>query len=132
MKKGFDHLADGKRIDVILQCVLFVLMIFAVWKSGLGLFGLYVMGIGHILSSLVWVFILSGDTPKLASGNIIRTLCLSVAAILFLTLLIDDSAFLSLSCYMVIIGPILGLSYFIITIKEIAFYAKARKPYYLL
>lgn len=132
MKKTFETIALWKRIDIVFQCLVFLVMLFTVCRTEFSIFGLYIMASGQILSCIIWTFALSGGMFRLHAGNIIRVIFIITALILAIILGLNKEVFMMASIMMLLIGPVLGISYFVITIKEYHFYSKARKPYYLL
>lgn len=132
MKKTLELIAGFKKADLVFQCIAFVLMILTVTQTSYGPFGLYVMAIAQCFSCLLWVFFLAGDTPKHGAGTYIRTIFLIILGITLLALFRFQDAFMIVSYILLLIGPFLGIAYFTITIVEINFYQKVRKPYYLL
>lgn len=133
MKQTLALAAFWKKADIIFQCVLFLVMILVVCLTPLNIFGLYVMAVGQIISAALWFFSLKeSDAPQLKSAERIRVTFLVTAVILIVLLIADLGVFVWASIFMLLIGPILGISYFSITISEYRFYATARKPYYLL
>lgn len=132
MKKTIELIACFKKADLAFQCIAFLSMVLTVTQTSYGPFGLYVMAIAQCFSCVLWVFFLAGDTPRYAAGTYIRTVFLIILAIMLLALLWLQDAFMLASYILLIVGPVLGVAYFIITILEINFYQKVRKPYYLL
>lgn len=132
MKQVLNNVALGKKIDVVFQVVAFLVMIVAVTQTSYGPFGLYVMAIAQCFSCVLWVFFLAGDTPKHPAGTYIRAIFLIILGITLLALLRLQDAFMIVSYILLLVGPFLGIAYFITTIVEINFYQKVRKPYYLL
>lgn len=133
MKKTFEQIAFYKKLDIAFQCIAFAVALVAVFFSPISIFGLYIMGLAQALSSVVWLIadkvysVQQRPYGKVLRVSIIVIICLSV-----LLLLINSIAFLWLSCFLLLGGPVLGISYFVTTIKEQEFYARSRKPYYLL
>jgi hypothetical protein len=132
MKQVIALAAFWKKVDIIFQCVLFLLMLVAVFLTQLGVFGLYLMALGQLVSAVMWFFSLNVDTPKLKSANFLRFAVMVIMVILGIILVIDTGLFLAASMFMLWIGPVVGFGYFIITIVEYRFYTRVRKPYYLL
>jgi hypothetical protein len=131
MKQVLNHVAIGKKVDAVFQIIAFLGMIVVVTRTGFSLFGLYTLAIAQCISCIAWSLYFTGDTPQYKSGTTIRRIFLIVLALLLLCAL-DKGAFMGISFFMLVLGPILGLAYFVITINEITFYNEARKPYYLL
>jgi len=133
MKHVLALTAFWKKVDIIFQCVLFLIMLIVVCCTPLNIFGLYVMATGQIISAVLWFFSLKeSDAPQLRSAKRIRSIFLVTGTILIGALMLNMGVFVWISICMLLIGPVLGISYFTITISEYRFYANARKPYYLL
>jgi hypothetical protein len=131
MKQVLNNVAMFKKVDAVFQVIAFLAMIAVVAQTGFGLFGLYTLAIAQCISCIAWSLFFTGDTPRYKSGTTIRRIFLMVLALLALSAL-DEGVLFGVSLFMLILGPILGLAYFTITINEIVFYSEARKPYYLL
>jgi hypothetical protein len=129
MKQVLNQVALFKKIDAGLQIVAFFSMIFIVTQ--VGTFGLYSFAIIQCISCVLWSLFFNGDTPRYKAGTFIRRVFLIVLPILLLTIL-NGEIFFATSLCMLFFGPLMGIAYFIIGLKEIVFYNNARKPYYLL
>jgi len=132
VKQTFGNLALGKKIDLGLQVLAFGGVLLLYQTKGIGLFVFYLVGAVQRVSALLWTLYFHKGPPAYSSAVTIRYIFLSVAPFLALTCLAGDGAILLVNCIMLFAGPLLGVSYFIITILEIRYYSKARKPYYLL
>ena len=132
MKKTLELIARFKKADLVFQCIAFLLMVITVIQTSYGPFGLYVMAIAQCFSCILWIFFLAGDTPRHSAGTFIRILFLIILGMILLALTKLSDGFIAVSYLLLFAGPFLGLAYFIITIVEINFYQKVRKPYYLL
>jgi hypothetical protein len=132
MKKTFERIALWKTIDLCIQGILFVVMLCMICCSSWFLFGMYIMGAAHLLSSIIWAFILDWGMPQYGPARNLRKIILFVGTLLVIMWLFNKSLFFASSMYMVFIGPVLGICYCRFTIIERSFYANARKPYYLL
>ncbi len=85
------------------------------------------------LSALFWSLFFTSETPQMKAGRFIRRAFIVTMLILLLSWLLQNGAVIFGVLYLMIFaGPVLGFSYFFITLREISFYRKARKPYYLL
>jgi hypothetical protein len=131
MRRVLNNVAIGKKIDVVFQVIAFLAMIAVVPQTSFGLFGLYTLAIAQCISCIAWGLYFTVYTPRYKCGTTIRRVFLIVLALLALCAL-DEGLLFGVSLFMLVLGPVLGLAYFIITINEIVFYSEARKPYYLL
>jgi hypothetical protein len=131
MKQVLNNVALFKKVDVIFQIIAFLAMILVVTQTSFSLFGLYTLAIAQCTSCIVWSIFFRGSTPRYKSGTTIRKAFLIALAFLLLCAF-DSGAFLGISLLMLVLGPVLGIAYFVITINEMTFYSEARKPYYLL
>jgi hypothetical protein len=131
MKRVLNNVAIGKKADAVFQIIAFLAMIAVVAQTSFGPFGLYTLAIAQCISCIVWSLYFTGDTPRYKGGTTIRRIFLVVLALLLLCVL-DRGVFFGVSLFMLVLGPILGLAYFTVTVNEIVFYSEARKPYYLL
>ncbi|WP_118975453.1 hypothetical protein [Taibaiella koreensis] len=132
MKNTFRNLVLGKKIDLSLQVLTFPVVLWLCKSSSLGPFALYIIGAVQTGSALLWTLYFRNSAPAYVSGAWIRGAFLILAPFLALMVLAGTDALLLMSCCMLVIGPVLGTTYFMITILEIRYYSKARKPYYLL
>jgi len=132
MKQTFGNLALGKKIDLGLQVLAFAGVLLLYQTRGTGLLVFYFAGAVQTFSALLWTLYFHKGPPAYTSAVAIRYTFLSVAPFLALTCLAGEGGIFLINCIMLIAGPLLGVSYFIITILEIRYYSKARKPYYLL
>lgn len=131
MKRVLNNIAIGKKVDALFQIFAFFVMIIVVTQTSFSLFGLYTLAIAQCISCIAWSLYFTGDTPRYKGGTTIRRIFLIVLVLLALCAF-DNGAFFGISLFMLVLGPILGLAYFVITVNEIVFYSEARKPYYLL
>jgi hypothetical protein len=131
MKQVLNNVAIWKKVDAVLQIVAFLAMIAIVTQTSFGPFGLYTLAIAQCISCITWNLYFTGDTPRYKGGTTIRRIFLIVLALLALCAF-DKGVFFGASLFMLVLGPGLGLAYFIITVNEVVFYSEARKPYYLL
>jgi hypothetical protein len=131
MKQVLNNVALGKKIDIVFQIVAFLAMIIVVTQTSYGLFGVYTLAIAQCISCIAWSLFFTGDTPRYKGGTTIRRIFLIVLALLALCAF-DKGAFFGISLFMLVLGPGLGIAYFVITVNEMTFYSEARKPYYLL
>lgn len=131
MKQVLNSVAIFKTADAVFQALAFVAMLLVTTQTSFGPFGLYILAIAQCLSCIVWSLYFTGDTPRYRGATVIRKTFLIVLALLLLSAF-DGGAFIGLSYLMLLLGPVLGVAYFVITIQEIKYYQKARKPYYLL
>lgn len=132
MKQTFGNVALGKKTDLALQVLTFPVMLFLTQVRDVGPFAMYLMALVQTISALLWTIYFWNRVPAFRAGGWIRAIFLVVAAVLILVILAIPHMFLGLSLCMLIAGPPLGIAYFIITISEVRYYNKARKPYYLL
>lgn len=133
MSQHFDAVANVKIADAIVQVLVFAfLLVTVVLKLPLMVYGVLAMAGIQILSCLLWSLYFTAEVPRLKAGTYIRRAFFITLGILALGLLLFKSYFLLLLYLMIIAGPIQGFAYFFITLREVSFFRKARKPYYLL
>jgi hypothetical protein len=133
MKQVMSNVAMFKKIDAALQVVVFTILCIAcsVNKSHV-VWYMLTMAALHIISCITWSLFFIGDTPVYKAGRFIRRLFLVIMCVALPVVVMGDALFFYFAVIMLYLGPICGLLYFIITLLEINFYSKARKPYYLL
>lgn len=136
MRKTFETIALWKKLDIVFQCLLFILMIFVIAFeecSLSSLFGLYIMGLAQLISSIAWILYLKrNDIPAMNGSMQFRVAIVIIATVIALSILLNVLVFILLSLTMIVIGPFLCINYFLLTLNELKYYSNARKPYYLL
>lgn len=133
MSRHFDTVANIKVADAVIQVLIFAFLLATiVLKLSLFAYGIYAMAGIQVLSCLLWSLYFTAEVPRLKAGTFIRRTFFVTLLILTLSLLLFKSYFLLLLYLMIFAGPIQGFAYFFITLREISFFRKARKPYYLL
>ncbi len=133
MSRRFDAVANVKLADAVIQVLVFAfLLVTVVLKLRLVFYGVLAMAGIQVLSCLLWSLYFTAGVPRLKAGTYIRRAFFITLGILALSLLLFKSYFLLCLYLMIFAGPIQGFAYFLITLKEISFFRKARKPYYLL
>lgn len=133
MKQVLNRVAMLKKADAIIQIIAFVVLGFvAVMDGALSYYCMLGMAGVQLLSCVSWMVFFSGDTPRVRSGTIIRRTFLVILITVACCLLVSLKLLLPTAVVMLVVGPVCGLIYFIVTIVEAGFYRKARKPYYLL
>lgn len=133
MSQTYDGVADVKIADAVIQVLVFAFLLVTIClQSQLFYYGVLTMAGVQVLSCLLWSLYFTAGVPRLKSGTYIRRAFFITLGILGLSFLLFKSWFLLLLYLMIIAGPLQGFLYFAITIKEISFFRKARKPYYLL
>lgn len=110
-----------KYIQVVTACIALALAPFT-W-----LMSLFLLGIVHALSTICWAFV--PGAPRLRGRKILEPVNI-VVVILFAGCMIigryasgDQLAVIAIGG-LLCIGPVLGISYFILTLKEISYYRK--------
>ena len=135
MKTTLQHIALFKRIDASLQLLLFGALI-CVCLLDIELIGhcMFIFGGFQVLSCISWLLVLSGDVPRYSAGVFIRWLFIVILAIIGMSCFIGmhSDLLFTVMVIMLLVGPLCGLAYFIITLLEYGYYSRARKPYYLL
>lgn len=132
MESKFEEIALAKKVDVVYQCLCFVFMVFVVIYTDLKIFGLYIMAAGQVLSALCWLIYFQNDMPQRKFDKGLRWLFVIGGLLIVLSGMVLPVAFMCISWILLVVGPILGITYFVTSIAEARFYSKARKPYYLL
>lgn len=132
MKNTFSLIAAFKKADAAFQVlVLLVMLLILLWFNWLP-FGLYIIAAAQSLSCIAWSLFFTGKAPATQAGRTIRLIFLVILAELALVYCIGSAFFLFASMVLLFLGPVLGIAYFIITIREMVYYRDARKPYYML
>jgi|GEM_PF-1831589 len=126
----FDHTASLKTADIIVQAIAFLVAVCLLLAEG-SLLVLYITGSVQSLSSIVWSLYFRRDIPGYRAGMRIRCLFHVIAVLLLLSLVLRPRPDV-LTWLLLAAGPVPGLAYFIVSIREAAYYGKARKPFYLL
>lgn len=133
MKQVLNRVAIWKKADAVIQVIVFlVLGVVALNDGALTYYCMFGMAALQILSCISWLLFFNGDTPRLKAGTLIRRTFLVILIVFTATLLVSLKFLFGLAIIMLFVGPVCGLIYFIVTIVEMNFYKKARKPYYLL
>lgn len=128
MKNTFHLIAEKKKADLGFQIGGFVIMLILFFQ--IGPFAMFFEALVQVISCCLWITTLK-DTPQLTSGKRIRKFMMILFVILCISAFIPGWNFI-VCLLMLFAGPVIGMSYFIITLKEIIYYRDARKPYYLL
>jgi hypothetical protein len=132
MRKTFEVIALGKKVDIVFQSIVFAIMIFLFISTSWSFFWWYLMAGAQLLSCIVWVVALKSDVPKPKGRDNLRKAIIIVCVAIACSIFLDVCLFIFLSASMIIIGPLLGVNYFLQTVDELKYYSNARKPYYLL
>jgi hypothetical protein len=133
MKQVLSNVAMFKKVDAILQVILFTILgIICTTNVSYLVWCMLSMAALHIISCIAWSLFFAGDVPGFKAGRFIRRLFIVIMCIALLAVLISGGIFFFFAIVMLYLGPACGLAYFIITLLEIDFYKKARKPFYLL
>lgn len=125
MKKQCRLIVRMKAVDVYLQIACFIFMISSI-TANTNIFGLSVgiMALEQCLSTLYWLAFPAKAIPRMASGIFIRSAFCIVIAGLMLCFVLKPDFTLNVLFAMIVIGPVLGLSYFIISVAEVSFYTR--------
>lgn len=133
MNQTFDGTANLKMTDAVIQVLVFTFLLVSICYQTLFLYGILAMAGIQCLSTLLWTLFFIGGRPQTKSGRYIRGAFIITMTLLLICYLLQYGPLVLAVLYiMIIVGPVLGFSYFIITLREFSFYRKARKPYYLL
>lgn len=132
MKTTLSRISLWKYADLVVQFLAFLAMLLLFLHFDWGAFAFFVEAAVQMISCLIWSIYFSKDIPGYRAGVFIRRLFWSVSIIWVIPSLCSAEIAVGLLYIMVLLGPVLGLSYFIITLLEAGYYSKARKPYYLL
>ena len=131
MRATFKNISFLKYTDAFMQVMAFIGMLLLMSLSDWGPFALFVEAAVQVISCLVWSFYFRSGIPKYRAGTFIRRAFLIVLAIWMLSFFIEEVA-ATVLYLMLLVGPIMGIAYFLITLWEAGYYGKARKAYYLL
>lgn len=122
MRQSILTVRNYKIADLAWQIVAFVAMCIAVFNDNLGPFGMYIMAAAQLISCIAWA-IHSYSNPITLGRKILQKIFLPLSGFLIISRVCQPSIFFTFS-YLVMLwaGPVLGLWYFLVTIKEIASY----------
>lgn len=133
MRQTFDSTANVKLADAVIQVLIFVFLLVTICYQTLFIYGILAMAGIQCLGALFWTLFFTSGTPQMKAGRQIRRVFIGTMIVLFICYLLKIPTLSLLVLYLMIpCGPVLGFSYFIITLLEMSFYRKARKPYYQL
>lgn len=133
MKRVLNNVALFKKVDAIIQIVIFsVLAIACIEWVEYFVYYMLIMATLQVITCVAWSLFFIGDIPRFTAGTVIRRTFFIILLIGLLLLTLFPGALFFFIIVMLYLGPACGLAYFIITLFEINFYSKARKPYYLL
>lgn len=112
-----------KKQDQRLQIIMFILSVVLIPFTFL--FSMFLMGLTHAGSTLHWCSI-NRHLPRTQGRTIIERINIIVLALFLLTslstVILGQDAFISAVLGISIVGPFLGISYFLVTVNEIRFY----------
>jgi hypothetical protein len=123
MRERYRLITNLKIADVCLQitCFLFMTCTFLIDENVFG-YSVAIMALEQCLSTLYWLFFLREPVPKIGGGVFIRNaFCFTMIGLLFCSFF-EGEIMLIVLISMIVIGPMLGLTYFTITVAEIYFY----------
>lgn len=133
MKQVLNQVALLKKVDATVQVCVFIILLCACWIHVQYLvYYMLTMATLHVISCLGWSLFFTSDTPRFEGGTLIRRAFLVILALAGILLVASPDFFFVFAMAMLYVGPACGLIYFAVTLFEIRFYSKARKPYYLL
>ncbi len=121
-----------KYTDACLQLLAFVAMMMVWAWADWSVFAMFIEASVQVISCLAWSLYFTTDAPRYRGGWFIRRSFL-VVLVVWIGGSLCSGAFAALFLYlMLLLGPVMGIAYFVITLQEAAYYGKARKPFYLL
>lgn len=130
-KNQYMLIAALKKVDICLQVLCFIFMVITMvatfyYGYGYGGIGILAMAGFQVLSALFWLFTLYKEPYKTPAGMFIRGMFVIVPLLLVLIYTSGrEGSLLLITAYaMLVIGPVLGFSYFFITICEMRYYKK--------
>lgn len=122
--KKIEQVIEFKQIDKVIQ------IIGAVITVGLAPFtffmSFFILGFIHLTSTIIWAFVV----PKagvISGRKIIQWINIIVFIVWSSSWFINPQSFEQLVMVMIFAGPVLGVSYFIVTLQEIRFYKKLQQ-----
>ena len=133
MRKHLERTALLKMVD--LGCQVIALVTTICFLPDLGPFALYIMGAVQFLSAMCWLLPRDLPIPRFRvpvspvfgiTGAIVATAALTLP----FTRDPFDGAFGLVSIFLLYAGPVLGVWYFVVTLREIFWYRKAALPAY--
>jgi flagellar biosynthesis protein FlhB len=122
-------LAKRKQNDARQQIATLIAVVILFFVPGISVWAFYLLAISQCISCCYWyIFFKRNNIQQYKSARNIRKIFFIVLAIHVLCIVILPLLFFLLIA-MVFVGPILGTSYLLITMKEIAFYKGLENPY---
>lgn len=123
MQAKYRTIARLKGWDALLQMACFIFMAFAMLRQ---YFWSFVLPAGmQCVSAVVWSVVFAGGLPRQRAGTVIRRIFLVVMWLLLVVAVTREGGPVLIAAYvMLIVGPVCGLSYFIVTIVERRFYGR--------
>ncbi|WP_162903189.1 hypothetical protein [Taibaiella koreensis] len=127
MNRKYRFIAGLKNGDAVIQALCFLFMIgcfflsseFAMHRNAV-----LIMAGFQVFSAVFWLFVLITEPAKTRGGRFIRVLFILVPLLLALIVSTYSVAILIAAYAMIIVGPVLGFSYFFITVAEVSFYRR--------
>ena len=126
----------GKSLDLALQTISFIGMLYFMKAADWGPFAMFLMAAVQYVSAIFWS-IVSRKLPKSKNRKVLQRIFLSLGTLLIIGFLAGDFEVVEYIMWMIvylliIIGPMLGVWYFITTAFEIPFYKRVlqRKSFY--
>jgi len=123
--RKYRHIAQLKTADACLQALCFFFMICCFCVSsvfGVQRNAVVIMAGSQVLSAVLWCLAFAGGTVTTRAGRFIRVAFIVVPLLLAATFSIGNVLILYVAYAMIFVGPVLGFSYFLITLFEICFY----------
>jgi hypothetical protein len=122
-------LAKRKRNDAVQQIITLLAVAILFFVPGISVWAFYLLAISQCISCCYWhIFFKRNNIQQYKSARSIRKVFFIVLVIHVLFIAIFPLLFFFL-ILMIFAGPILGTSYLLITMKEIAFYKGLKNPY---
>jgi len=132
MNPTFESVARFKKVDIIAHIVLFSISLVLAFTSRMSALALCIMAPLQVISCICWsVYYQSSGAPPYRSGTYIRRGFYFVLANIALGFIFPAYGF-GILYLMIVVGPVMGTLYFVITCKEFRYYRDAKKPYFLL
>lgn len=132
MKTTLSRISFGKYTDLCLQLLSFIAMILVWAWADWNVFALFIEAVVQVMSCIVWSLYFTTDAPRHRAGTCIRRAFLIVLVVWVIGSVCSGAVAWLFLYLMVLLGPVMGIAYFVITLQEAAYYSKARKPFYLL
>lgn len=132
MKTTLSRISFWKYTDLCLQLLAFIAMILVWTWADWSVFALFIEAVIQVMSCMVWALYFTTDAPRHRAGTFIRRAFLIVLVVWVGGSICSNAVGAFFLYLMILLGPVMGVTYFVTTLQEAVYYGRARKPYYAL